>query len=584
MVGRHWRLLSAALLASCGGNTSLPIDARCNPLGAGACLAPFPSSAFEIADPSTATGRRLAIPEGAIPRGITDVDVDPTRWNAMDGFSASAPIVIAFPGGVSPVGLPPADNMDVSLAPDSPTVILDMTTGVRVAHFAELDAAAESTPDTQALLLRPAARLIAGHRYAVAITTRVLAKDGSELSVSPGFAALRDGRRTDHHLLEAMRPRFEEVLLALEDADVLDGDLVVAWDFTVASDSHVRGDLTAARERAMVTLKTSPSLYTVTSDVRVDDNIRRKITGTLDAPLILSNGGEARVGTRVVRDDAGLPAIQGLYRIPFTAIVPACAYKRATPVPMIIYGHSAFGDSSEVGGEASRSLADELCMVVVGTDLRGMSRADLPALARVADDLSRTDEVFDVLLQGMIDHATLLVAMRTLFTDELFKDGSRHLVDPSQIFYVGAGPIAIAGASLVALEPSIQRGALFGAGGLVAALDRAQVAPRLANAYPDALSAVLAQELMQMRWDRIEAAGMHGGKPLLVQVSPDDPSRAAAYWLARSLDFAVVTPAPLTPWGFRTAAGPARSGLVINRRSVAQIREFFASGRVTADL
>jgi hypothetical protein len=44
------------------------------------------------------------------------------------------------------------------------------------------------------------------HRYAVAITSRVRARDGEALAVPPGFAALRDGKHTDHELLEAMRP------------------------------------------------------------------------------------------------------------------------------------------------------------------------------------------------------------------------------------------------------------------------------------------------------------------------------------------------------------------------------------------
>ena len=38
-------------------------------------------------------------------------------------------MVMSFPGGVSPVGLPPNDNYDRSLASDSPTIVLDMTTG-----------------------------------------------------------------------------------------------------------------------------------------------------------------------------------------------------------------------------------------------------------------------------------------------------------------------------------------------------------------------------------------------------------------------------------------------------------------------
>ena len=165
--------LVGLVLTACGGPSALPVDAACNPLGANACMTPWPSSAFEVDDDSTATGRRLAIPQGALPVNIDNLPTDPAGWNAADGFSPSAPMVMSFPGGVSPIGLPPNDNYDRSLASDSPTIVLDMTTGERVAHFAELDMTADGVPDSQALFLRPAARLIGGHRYAVGITRAV---------------------------------------------------------------------------------------------------------------------------------------------------------------------------------------------------------------------------------------------------------------------------------------------------------------------------------------------------------------------------------------------------------------------------
>jgi hypothetical protein len=228
-------LFATAVLTACSNDTSLPIEARCNPLGAGHCMAPWPSSVFEIEDSSSVTGRRLAIPEGTVPAGTDGVPVDPARWSAADGFSPATSMISVWEDGVSPDGLPPHGNLDVSLGADSPTVILDMTTGTRVAHTAEVDAQVVDPPDAPALRLKPAARLLSGHRYAVGITRRMRAKDGSELAVPPGFAALRDHKNTDHALLEAMRPRFGEVLDALDAAGFSEDDLVVAWDFTVAS-------------------------------------------------------------------------------------------------------------------------------------------------------------------------------------------------------------------------------------------------------------------------------------------------------------------------------------------------------------
>jgi hypothetical protein len=549
------RLIAAISVAACGGSTSLPIDARCNPLGVTACLAPWPSSAFEVDDPATATGRRLAIPEDALPRGITDTAVDPARWNTLDGFSATSSIVIAFPGGVSDVGLPASDNMDLSMAIDSPTVILDMTTGERVAHHVELD---EATADSQALLLRPAGRLTPGHRYAIAITTRVVASDGGELPTPPGFRALRDDRRTDHGLLEAMRPRFDGVLDALDAAGIPDDELVIAWDFTVASDASAHADLIAARERALTTLASYPTLFRVAVDQR-DGLGRRVITGTLDGPLFLSNGGDSRHGTRLVRDDAGLPAVQGLYRIPFVASVPACVTARA-PVPMVIWGHTAFGDAAEVGSDAVRALADGLCVVIVGTDLRGRSRADLPAVQRAIEDLGRADEI-DTLVQGLVDHVTLALAMRTVFADQLFRHGTRSLVDPARVYYAGEN---VALAALL----DVERAAIV----QPRRDQRALLSPMIARAY-EPIEAQLVTQLIEARWDRVLPARFD--RPVLVLSHGD---HEAASWLARSFVLPVIEPSPSTPWGVKTVKSPPNRGGVVLSRSpdLTPLRTLFA--------
>jgi predicted esterase len=575
------RVCFLVLLAACGSNaTSLPVEAHCNPLGANHCMTPWPSSAFEVDDPTTETGRRLAIPDKTLPKNIDDLETDPTGWNVADGFSPSAPMVMAFPGGVSSAGLPPVDNMDLSLAADSPTVILDMTTGTRVAHFAEVDVPAEATPDSQALFLRPAARLISGHRYAVAITNRVVAKDGSDLPVPRGFAALRDGKHTDHALLEAMRPRFEDVLVALDDAGFPAGELVVAWDFTVASDKHIHSDMIAARDRALAALASHPIEFTILTDAAVDDGsiIKRRITGTLDAPLFLSNGGAAQPGTRIVRDASGLPAVQGFYRIPFTAIVPTCASTAPTAVPMIIYGHGLLGDSTEAAGGVQRTTANELCMVIVGTDMRGMSEMDLPAVARALNEISKADELFEVIEQGMVNHITLVQAMRTVFAQQLFVDGPKKLVDPARVFYYGLSQGAIMGTTVMAYEPTITRGVLgVGAANYSMLLERSLDWPTyrtiLSGAYPDSLDVTLAINLFQMRWDKVEGAGVANSvregaptgvppKQILLQIAIGDEQvpNVGSYWMARTMGLPILGPSPITPWGLTVQDSPLPSG------------------------
>lgn len=546
-------------------------------------MTPWPSSAFEVEDPSTATGRRLAIPERALPVNIDDLPTDPAGWNIADGFSPAAPMVMSFPGGVSPDGLPPNDNYDRSLAADSPTVIVDMTTGERVAHFAEVDMQADGMPDSQALFLRPAARLVGGHRYAVGITRAVHAPDGEDLPIPPGFAALRDGKHTDHELLEAMRPRFGEVLDALDVAGYPAEDLVVAWDFTVASDAFLHGDMIAARDRAVAALDTHPITFTVTYDMPVDNGsqIKRKIAGTFDAPLFLSNNGSNNAGTHVMRDGDGLPALQGFYKAPFTAIVPACAYTSPTPVGMVIYGHGLLGDSDEASNGVQRTTAADLCMVFVATDMRGMSTMDLPAVARALNEITKADEVMEVLEQGIVNHIALVRAMRTTFATQLFVDpaqGGKVLVDPTKVYYYGLSQGAIFGTAVMAYEPTVQR-AVLGVGGanystlLERSLDWPRYRTILSGAYPDPLDVTLAIGLMQMRWDKTEGSGVADTvlagtatktlpKQLLMQIAIGDEQvpNLGSYWQARSMKIPVLGPTPFTPWGVPVKASPLASG------------------------
>src|SRR5690606_32326666 len=67
-----------------------PLNPACDPLDPAACLLPFPSDRWTVADPTTPTGRRVALPLEAMPRNVLGKPVDPTEWNRNDGFSPGA--------------------------------------------------------------------------------------------------------------------------------------------------------------------------------------------------------------------------------------------------------------------------------------------------------------------------------------------------------------------------------------------------------------------------------------------------------------------------------------------------------------
>ena len=201
--GRLWVSIAAmvAFGAACGSQPSAapapPPPLPCaHPEGLDpeACLLPWPSSAFLVADPTTRTGFRVSIGADATPQTqTTGQNVDPTPWNAWDGFSPMTSLLAEFASVVDPTPLPTWQDPGPSLDPSSPTVLVDVDTGQRIAHFSEIETSPDVAPGHTELYIRPAARLAEGHHYAVGIRG-LTNNDGTAVAVSAPFAALRDNR------------------------------------------------------------------------------------------------------------------------------------------------------------------------------------------------------------------------------------------------------------------------------------------------------------------------------------------------------------------------------------------------------
>jgi hypothetical protein len=548
-------------------------------------VTPWPSSVYEVDDQRSPTGRRLVIPPGALPTNIDGIAIDPAPYNAFDGFSSAAPMVIAFPTGVDPSNLVHYSRYQASVTLESPTVIIDLASRELVPHFAEVDAAAAGQPDRQALYIRPAAMLKGATRYVVAIRQTLKAKDGSALPIPEGFRAIRDGVRTTHPLLEAVRSRYETIFAALEEQGIDRETLVTAWDFTTASRESMRADLLNARDAALAAMGQGAAnlTFSVTADGPSSDaRIARRIDGTFDAPLFLSNGGGTAPGTKLVRGPDGRPLTTGTYRVPFTAIIPDCALNAPGLVPMMIYGHGLLGDSTQVHSGGTRTAAAELCMVAVGTDMRGMSAMDVANVALTLNNVNNGPLIFDALVQGMVNHVAMVQIARGPMAQTLFRrSGGGALVDPSKFFYYGISQGGIMGTTVCGIDPVIERCVLqVGAVNYSLLLERSQDWPQyrtaLVGAYPDPLDDALVLNLMQMQWDRTEATavadsmlapGIPGTPPkqVLMQmaIADDEVSNVATENQVRTMQIPTVTPSPYVPFGSEGKAGPVRSGLVI---------------------
>jgi hypothetical protein len=577
-------LLSLSLIvAGCVDPPTVDVPAECNPLGGAGCLAPWPSSVYLRDDETSPTGVRLHLPPGAFPTTAQGIDLDTSLLDSRTGFSPATQIVTAFPGGVDPANLPFWTDYGASLRADSPTVILDMTTGQRVAHFAEVDANyTRADRSEQALYLRPAARLRGGTRYAVGILRSLKRADGAELESPPGFQRVIDGELTLHGGLERVRGRTEEAIAALGKAGISSRDLVVAWDFVTADDASITGDTLAARDVALAAMgeRGANVTYRVTRErsIEGDARVARIVDFQLDAPRVLNDD-----GLGLHRDADGRPAVNGTIAARAAAVVPVCTTPRPAGerMPVLIYGHGFFGDLEEPTGGHARRLAADLCMVIVATEWRGMSQRDLDLAAQALSDPNYGIAFGESLIQGIVDFMALGQVVRGKLASELLISDGVSLVDPERVYLLGVSQGHILGSTLFAYDPSLTRAVQHVGGAqwsllFERSLHWSTFSIILTSAFATEIEVVLVQQFMQMVFDptdpiHVSPAALAGGVPgtppkqWLLQESDSDPavSNLATEVQARTMGLPVMAPALRVPFGLTETGGPATSGLAI---------------------
>ncbi|HWM85970.1 MAG TPA: hypothetical protein VNO33_09035, partial [Kofleriaceae bacterium] len=604
--GLHSLLLAALLAGGCGDDVAelSPDDGAgddggddgggdgiagaCNPLGDGtSCLLPWPSSAYLIEDPSTATGYRVDLPIEGMPSNYADIAVDPAPWNRFDGFSPSGAILAAFTGGVSAEGLPPHGDPAASLAEDAPVVVLNMDTGERVTLFAEVDMNIQD-PAQRPLIIRPLERMAGGARYAVAIRRSVRGADGQPLQRPAAFQALLDGGAVDHPRFAPLADGAGEMLAAIEEAGIERDDLVLAWDFVTASDDSMTADLLAMREQALPAMgEAGANLSFTATEVKGDPQITlRLLRGTHDAPNFMTDGEEDGSILRRGPDAPGAPGrpeLEGMYPANFAAVIPACVATEPLPVPVLIFGHGLFGTGDGyVSDDLLQGLANDNCVVILAGDWIGLTNRQLGLAVDAANDLNNSHSLAEMLAQSVINFIALEHLVRGPMAEAPeFQQGGEPIMDTSQVYFFGASLGGIMGGTFMAYDPFIERGALGVPGGawslLIersyswAALSIAAVA-----AYPDkrdhqVLISFLAWSLE--RWDPITTARrvlddpLPGtpAKQLLLYEGVDDclVSNLSTEMMARTLGVPVTAPTLKTPFGLEVATEPVPSGFTI---------------------
>ena len=486
-------------------------ESRCDPIG-GQCLLPLPNDHFTVADPSTETGRRLAISSDSMPANVAGVHVDVTDQNRADGWSPGSTILAEIKGvdvrrSRIPTILDPSESLDAAAR----IVVLDATTGKRVPFWAELDAQADSG-EQPLLMLHPARNFRDGHRIVVGMR-KLRDAQGHKIAPSNAFAAYRNGQRTTDREFEARRPAMERIFSDLNRAGVTRGSLQLAWDFTVASTQSLTGRLLAIRDDAFGVLGSSAPQFTVdTVTENPNESFARRIEGTVSMPLYLTDGGAP--GGRLVLDAHGVPQRQsGTFVAKYICNLP----KTALPGParLALYGHGLLGDRSEVNGSLTKRMAVDHNIAYCATDWSGMAEEDIGNAAGILQDLSKFPSLSDRLQQGLLAFLYLgrvMVHPDGFSANAAFQVNGQPAIDRRHLYYDGNSQGAILGGALTAVAQDFTRSVLAEAGmNYSILLDRSvdfdDYLGVMRPSYPKRYDRVIGLEIVQLLWDRGETDG-----------------------------------------------------------------------------
>ncbi len=493
-----------------------PSVAACDPIDTTECLTPFPDDFFTTPDSSKATGHRLNYPRDKMPANGMGVHVDPTDMNRSDGFSPGSTVIARVPGiDLAQTGAAPITDIARSLDPDAPIVLLDTDTGARVPYWAELDT---WNPDrsTRALVVRPARNFAEGHHIIVALRN-MRDPGGNVIPASPAFVTFRDHRPSFDPAVIQRRQAMNRILAGLQRVGVHRQSLYLAWDFTVGSEQNLAGGMLHMRDDAYAQLGNGVPVVNVTQvDQNPNSNVLRRVRGTFDVPLYMTNGGAP--GGRLVLGADGLPMSVGTFHAEFRCLIPASAVGadgKANPGRGLAYGHGLLGGTNEIEGFAP--FINQFDMLICATPEIGMAQDDIPNIVRTIADFSTFASVPDRLQQGLLNMqflARLLKDPRGFGANPAFQVGTPAAspLVPNQVFYNGNSQGGIFGGAATAISKEWTRAVLG-----VPAMNYSVLLPRsidfdpflalLKVSYPDQSRYTLGVAMNQILWDRGEPNG-----------------------------------------------------------------------------
>eukprot|EP00743_Colponemidia_sp_Colp-15_P005871 GILK01006310.1.p1 GENE.GILK01006310.1~~GILK01006310.1.p1 ORF type:complete len:858 (-),score=143.59 GILK01006310.1:176-2749(-) len=561
-------LVIFVVLAAVG--TGPQSNQNCDPLNAGGCVLPFPSSFYLKQDDSTATGYRVNIPDDAMP--ILRYDL-PTRfylpaaqWNTLDGFSTVAPIAFHFPNVASSSLVGYNDIASSVVTSSATTVIINVNvTNEVTAHFVEVDS--QTTSDL--LLMQPAVPLKYGTHYVVAVRNL---KSASGSVLEPPTQAFKDLRdNVDNSEISAdRRALFESVVFPTITAlGWQRSELQLAWHFVTTSRSSTVGQMTSLRDNVLNTVAT-PS-YRISSvndsDCTSSTNYGRIVYGYVSVPRVGSVFGSNAI-------DVSAP-ITSTREAAFVVAIPCSVINSGVVKQVVQYGHGLFNDRSEVVEHYLGSMAHTNQWVVFALEWIGFSRFDLiPVINLLMGETGDFVNIPNRLAQSYMNQAVGLKMVQTsLKTDPLMQYQGNSVLDTTNIVFYGNSLGTLLGGGYFALSTELQRGAFGVAGGIFSFLagrsnDFALFMTLLKFRFYDSEGPRVFFTLAQMLLDPTEVGGwfrelydrpaVTGRKEAVIQVAFGDAqvSRISGAIFGRAFGAHTISPQTESIYGMTESASP----------------------------
>jgi hypothetical protein len=569
-----------------GQDSSAPITevySGCDPVAPTLCGLPFPSTYYMREDAASATGWRIDLQDAALP--INNNGGQPTGQflNERDGWSVSSALLAHFPG-VDLNNLVGHDRIGDSLLDDSHTVLIDVETGERVAHWVERDVSIEDG-ENSLLMIHPAGPLDYGRRYVVGLRGLV-DSEGNALPASDGFVALRDGTATQTWDTEGRRALYDEVVFPALEAQGWDrGTVTLAWDFVTGSKQQITGRASHISALLDEAIPEGPAYTIDLVETAPNEHIAFRVTGTMTVPLFTDVDDS---GALLTRGDDGMPYINGETSVPFTINVPRVLVDEGRPGPLVQYGHGLLGGQGEVNGGYLAELANRYGYVLFAVDWTGMKSRDVDAITlTLVQDMGRMAIVPERSQQGFAEFSAAMKMMVGPMVDDPVMQvvnpesgATVSVIDPDRRYYYGNSQGAILGGAYAAISPMFER-AVLGVGGgpyqllLTRSHDFEPFFLIFKTMYPDPKHITLWLSYIQVMWDEGETAGYAKAtvsdplpgvpvKTILHQVAIGDAqvTTLGAEFLARGHQASLIGEPVRPVWGLPTVASTTGSALV----------------------